>query len=156
MTSFVASPGHQHPQCCNNVIHSVYNHKKRSEGLAIESPTSTRLCLMVLFRFCSYLWCLSIGDLYDFRLCFDQNNIAPRGATLRDYICLLVQITNRWYVRNHFISNVLKKRSYSVSTQAQWPCSSPSVTSFPAGRGNRSYLLPREKFKLPYLPNQAN
>ena len=24
--SFVASPGHQHPQYCNNVIHSVYNH----------------------------------------------------------------------------------------------------------------------------------
>ena len=30
------------------------------------------------------------------------------GATLRDYICLMVRITNRWYIRNHFISNVLK------------------------------------------------
>ena len=81
MTSFVASPSHQHPQYCNNVIH---NHLKRSEGVVIESPTSTRLCLMILFRFCSYLYCLWMGDSYNFRLCFEQNvtpgqnNIAPR------------------------------------------------------------------------------
>ena len=49
-----------------------------------------------------------------------------------------------------------KEKCCSVSTQAQWPSSSPSVTSFPAGRGKRSYLLPRENFKLPYLPNQAH
>ena len=85
MTSFVASPGHQDPQYCNNVIHSVYNHYKRSEGLAIESPISTRFCLMILFRFCSYMCCLSMGDSYNFRLCFElqnvtpgQNNIVPR------------------------------------------------------------------------------
>ena len=30
--------------------------------------------------------------------------------------------------------------------------SSPTVTSFSAGSGKRSYLLPRENFKLPYLP----
>ena len=164
-----------------------------SEGLAIESPTSTRLCRMILFRFCSYFCCLSTGDSYNFRLCFElqnvtpgQNNIAPTysivvrwgqnlvdcsyffnfegsiitaqihwkilmvvsnilflscetacnrdvsvclwhyasisifsGVTLRDYICLLVQITNRWYVLNYYISNGLKRQSYSVLTQAQ-------------------------------------
>ena len=57
-----------------------------SEGLTIiESSTSTRLCLMNLFRFCSYLCCLSMVDSFNFRLCFElqnvtpgQNNIAPR------------------------------------------------------------------------------
>ena len=39
VTSFVESPGHQHPQYCNN----------QSEGLAIDSPTSTRLCLVIFF-----------------------------------------------------------------------------------------------------------
>ena len=47
------------------------------------------------------------------------SNSTFREATFRDYICLLVRITNRWYVRNHFISNVLKRQSYSVSTQVQ-------------------------------------
>ena len=28
--------------------------------------------------------------------------------------------------------------------------------SFPAGRAKRSYLLPLENFKLPYLPHQAH
>ena len=159
---------------------------------------------MILFRFCSNFCCLSMGDSYNFRLCYElptecnsgakqhcpthsivvrwgQNVVdcsyffnfggciiatqihwkmllvvnhmpflswiylnvcetvcnrdlavclwqfnthyAPNsifsGATLRDYICLLVRITNRWYVRNHFISNVLKIQSYSASTQAQ-------------------------------------
>ena len=78
MTSFVASPGHQYPQYCNNVIHSVYTIiKKRSEVLAIESLTSTRLCLMILFRFCSYLCCLSMGGSYNFRLCFGLQNVTP-------------------------------------------------------------------------------
>ena len=77
MTSFVASPGHRHLHYCNKVIRSVYNHSKRSEGLAIESPTSTRLCLMILFIFCSYLCCLSMGGSYNFRLCFELKNVTP-------------------------------------------------------------------------------
>ena len=53
MTSFVASPGHQHPQYCNNVIHSVYNHKKRSEGLSgyWKSETDQALPFQILFVF---------------------------------------------------------------------------------------------------------
>ena len=77
MTSFVMSPGHRRLQYCSNVIRSVYNHSKRSEGLAIESPTSTRLCLMILFSFCSYLCCLSMGGSYNFRLCFELQNVTP-------------------------------------------------------------------------------
>ena len=39
-------------------------------------------------------------------------------ATLRDYICLLVRITNRWYVRNHFIFNVIMKTTlFSFNTR---------------------------------------
>ena len=75
MTSFVGSPGHQHPQYYNNVISSVCNHSGNSEGLAIESPTSIRLCLMILFRFCSYLCCLSMGDSFYLRLCFELQNV---------------------------------------------------------------------------------
>ena len=93
MTSFVASPGHQHPQYCNNVIHSVYNHLKRSEGLLIESPTSTRLCLMILFRFCSYLCCLSMGDSYNFRLCFELPTECNSGAKQH---CPTHSIVVRW------------------------------------------------------------
>ena len=62
------------------------------------------------------------------------------GATLRDYICLLVQITNRWYVCNHFISNVLKKtKLFSFNTS--------TVTFFLAV----SNLLPRGS-REPQLP----
>ena len=72
-------------------------------------------------------------------------------------ICLRVRVTNRWYVRNHFIPNVLKKDK-AIQFQHKHSNLLPEqpVTSFPAGRGNHSYLLPREKFKLPYLSNQAH
>ena len=47
------------------------------------------------------------------------SNSVFSGATLRDYICLLVPIPNRWYIRNRFISNVFKKTklfSFNTST----------------------------------------
>ena len=56
--------------------------------------------------------------LWQFNFHYASNSIFSR-VTLRDYICLLVQMTNRWYVRNHFISNVLKKTklfSFNTST----------------------------------------
>ena len=41
-------------------------------------PTSTRLCVMILFRFCSYsVCCLSMGGSYNFRLCFELQNVTP-------------------------------------------------------------------------------
>ena len=86
MTSFVASPGHRHLLYCNNVIRSVYNHSKRSEGLAIESPTSTRLCLMILFRFFSCLCCLSMGGSYNFRLWFKLHNVTPGQHNIAPHI----------------------------------------------------------------------
>ena len=56
--------------------------------------------------------------LWQFTIHYASNSISS-GGTLRDYIYLLVQITNRRYVRNHFISNVLKKTklfSFNTST----------------------------------------
>ena len=81
--------------------------------------------------------------LWQFNIHYASNSIFS-GATLQDYICLLVQITNRWYVRNHFISNVLKKtkaiqfqhKHSNLLPRRQQPPSprvaGTAVTSFPA------------------------
>ena len=125
MTSFVASSGHQHPQYCNNVIHSVWS-LKRSEGQAIESPTSIRLCLMILFRFCSYLCCLSMSDSYNIRLCIElqnvtpgQNNIAPRIRSRCDeakysWLFLLFQLRRLYNSYTDPLKNANGCRSYVI------------------------------------------
>ena len=143
MTSFIASPGHHHPQYCNNVIHSAYNHLKRSEGLPIESPTSTRLCLLILFRFCSYLCCLSMGDSYNFRLCFELPTECNPGAKQHyphafdrgamrpkcSWLFLLFQLWHVWRLYNSYtdpLKNAIGCQSYAVSfldiSQCLWNC----------------------------------
>ena len=47
------------------------------------------------------------------------------GTTLWDCICLMARITNQWYVRNHFISNVFLKTklfSFNISTVTFFLC----------------------------------
>ena len=43
---------------------------------------------MILFRFCSCLCCSSMGDLYNFRLCFELQNITPGQNKLFRQCCL--------------------------------------------------------------------
>ena len=69
-----------------SVLRAAWSQLKRSEGLAIESLTSTRLCLMILFRFCSYLCCLSMGNSYNFRLCFELQNVTPGQNNIAPHI----------------------------------------------------------------------
>ena len=42
-----------------------------------KSDIDHRLCLVILYRFCSYLCCLSMRDSYNFRLCFELQNVTP-------------------------------------------------------------------------------
>ena len=68
----------------------------------------------------------------------------------------MAQIANRWYVRNHVISNILiKTMLFSLNT-----CTVTFLLTIsnllPPGRGKRSYLIPRTNFQLPYLPSQAH
>ena len=54
--------------------------------------------------------------LWQFNIHYASDSIFS-GANLRDYISLLIRITNRWYLRNHFIPNVLKKtKLFSFNT----------------------------------------
>ena len=114
------------------------------------------------------LWNLCNRDvsvcLWQFNIHYVSNSIF-NGATLLDYICLLVRVTNRRYVRNHFISSIWKKTklfSFNTTTVtfflavSNLPPPPPTHThTHTPGRGERNYLLPRENFKLPYIPNQA-
>ena len=84
-------------------------------------------------------------------------------------LCLLIQITNRWYIRNHFISNVLKKTklfsfntspvTFFLAVSNLLPRGSPprvagtAVTSFLAMRLNcHIYRTRRTRFQL-FAPN---
>ena len=67
MTSFVASPGHQDPQYCNNVIHSVCNLNIK-QGLKVwllkvRYRPGCASWFFDFFRFCSYLCSLQFQIL---------------------------------------------------------------------------------------------
>ena len=88
----------------------------RSEGLAIESPASTRLCLMILYRFCSYLCCLSMRDSYNFRLCF----WATKCNSWAKQHCPTHSIVVRWGQNVVDCSYFFNFECCIIATQSHW------------------------------------
>ena len=99
-------------------------------------------------------------ELFDQLLCNYKNNLKKTWMVIKDlinkkksskassrfYICLLVRITNQWYVGNHFISYVLKKTklfSFNTSTVTLFLNVSNLLL-----RGSREAQLPASLRKL--------
>ena len=116
MTSFVASQGHQHPQYCSNVIHSVYiwsSKKVWRSGYwksAIEGTASWFFSDFV--RICAvYQWVIHI--ISDFVLSYKYNSWAKQH-------CPTHSVEERWGQNVVDCSCFLNFEGCIIATQIHW------------------------------------
>ena len=120
-----------------------------SAGLFHRSQNS-KILTRKIFIDISLIFCLSCLSVCIEIFLMEENNII-----ISVWIVIPTQILVSVILLTEVFFADYRSRSRSRSyTLISWDWA--TVTFFLAGRGKRNYLLPRENFKLPYVPNRAH